>query len=289
MSLSGLLLCVAPTLSLARRIDRAAPVCPPACGLGRDRWRPDHGDLPLSLADLLTDPWRTSGIRRGHLSHLEPLHPTSGHALDALDRNAAVDDGVARHRIIGMVARRADQPRVPIQRNRIAADGHVHEMTLGHERVRPIRDREVEARAPEVEPNARDPSSPRRERCPSDVVVAVTPRHPRRGPHVIRNPDPSIVGVRSPATVVERDPTPLLFRHPGPSVVGEHPAAVEIGSPSGPHVARGPASTVVVHLHPLTVRSQVVVEEVHGHRDAGLCRSRRRQRKPDHGKGKNEC
>jgi hypothetical protein len=287
-SVSSSLFRLAPALDLRLR-DRTAPFRAPACGLGRDRRRPDHGDLPLSLADLLTDAWRTSWIGRSHLSHLEPLHRTSRHALDALDGNAAVDDGLARHRVVGMVTRCADQARVPIQRNRIAPDGHVHEMTLGHERVRAIRDREVEVDAPEVETNPRDPSGPRRKRGPSDVVIAVTPRHPRRRPHVTGNPDPSIVGVGSPAAVVERDPAPLLFRHPGPSVVGEHPAAVEIGSPPAPHVTGGPAATVVVDLHPLAVWSQIVVKEVHGHRDAGLCRSRRRQRKPEHGKGKNEC
>lgn len=46
----------------------------------------------------------------------------------------------------------------------------------------------------------------RRQRCPSDVIVVVSPFDPRRTPDAIRYPDPTVVVIVKPTAVVEHRP-----------------------------------------------------------------------------------
>ena len=108
----------------------------------------------------------------------------------------------------------------------------------------------------------------RTERRPADVLRAVAPGHPGRRPLVARDPDPSLVGVIGPSAVVVRRPSPRLVRDPQPSLVRPFPAAVVVGAPAGGDVRGPPDPTIVRHRHPLTVRSQAVLEGVEADRGA---------------------
>ena len=72
----------------------------------------------------------------------------------------------------------------------------------------------------------------RRQRRPADVIVALSPGNPGRGPLIARNPNPTNAAQTRPASVVIGCPTEWLFRNPGPARVGVNPATVGVRTPA---------------------------------------------------------
>jgi hypothetical protein len=85
---------------------------------------------------------------------------------------------------------------------------------------------------------------------PSDVLIAVAPVDPCRPPDVVRNPEPAVISLAIPPSIVIGDPTPiglLIIGDPVPAVViGVDPVTDRIGTPvtrptgRDPHVAEAP-------------------------------------------------
>src|SRR6516164_5306619 len=60
---------------------------------------------------------------------------------------------------------------------------------------------------------------------PPDVSIAVAPIYPSRSPDRVWNPNPSELGIRQPASIVKRCPTPLVVALKRPAVIGIDPVA----------------------------------------------------------------
>ena len=95
----------------------------------------------------------------------------------------------------------------------------------------------------------------RRQRRPANIIIARSPRDPRRRPLVSRHPNPADPAQPSPAPVVISRPTERFFRNPGPACVGISPLSVGVGAPPivGGFV-RTENITIVISLDPIPVR-----------------------------------
>ena len=104
----------------------------------------------------------------------------------------------------------------------------------------------------------------RRQRRPTDVIVALTPGNPRRRPFVAGHPDPANVAQAGPASVMICGPTKRLVRNPGPTGIGVNPPAVGVGTPVSRRLrfARLPNVTVIAGLAPRAVTIELRVESV---------------------------
>ena len=95
----------------------------------------------------------------------------------------------------------------------------------------------------------------RRERRPSDIILALSPRHPRRRPFIAGNPNPTDAAQTRPASVVIRRPTEWLFGNPSPARVAINPATIRIRPPTRRafRFARMKNVTVITGLDPIAV------------------------------------
>ena len=93
----------------------------------------------------------------------------------------------------------------------------------------------------------------RRQGSPSEIVVVLPPRHPRRSPIIPRDPHPSVPREKHPAAIVVDRPPERLVREPGPALVGIHPTTPGVGSPRrvNPQCRRLPDVSVIPCLEPL--------------------------------------
>jgi hypothetical protein len=94
--------------------------------------------------------------------------------------------------------------------------------------------------------------------CPSDVLIAVAPIDPGRSPHVTRNPEPAVVGVAVPPSVVIGDPAPiglLIIGDPVPAVVTRvGPVTDRVRTPIARPIGRHPHIAKPSVVMPGTVR-----------------------------------
>ncbi len=111
-----------------------------------------------------------------------------------------------------------------------------------------------------------------RQRCPADVIAALTPRHPCWSPFAARHPHPAVVRQVHPATVVIHDPAKGLVRLPHPAQRRPAPTAIQIRAPARCRDRRAPAVAVAAHIEPaamgrkLIVKERVIVRRCHWHR-----------------------
>src|SRR5208282_963689 len=81
-----------------------------------------------------------------------------------------------------------------------------------------------------------------RERRPTTVSAAFAPADPGRAPVGIRHPDPAVIGVVRPATVMVRGPRPRFAADPVPAATRPHPVALAVRVPIGRDISRMPAA-----------------------------------------------
>jgi len=67
---------------------------------------------------------------------------------------------------------------------------------------------------------------------PANVIVALSPRHPGRGPLLTWDPDPADSPQPCPTSVMISRPTEWLFRNPSPAGIGVNPAPVRVRTPT---------------------------------------------------------
>lgn len=95
----------------------------------------------------------------------------------------------------------------------------------------------------------------RRQRCPPDIIRTITPRHPRRSPHISRHPDPPVSVNPGPRAIVKRDPAPLIVRHPGIAVLRVGPISiVSVGLPVWANAGRIPNPPMRAVKDPTAIR-----------------------------------
>ena len=104
----------------------------------------------------------------------------------------------------------------------------------------------------------------RRQRSPSEIVVVLTPRYPRRSPVISRHPHPALLGEKNPATIVVNRPAEGLVREPGPALVGIHPATPGVGPPVwiGLQSQRLPDESIIASLKPLSESRELCKEDL---------------------------
>jgi hypothetical protein len=94
---------------------------------------------------------------------------------------------------------------------------------------------------------------------PADEPVAVSPIDPSRAPLLAADPDPTVIGVEKPSSVVIGDPSPvglLSVFHPVPSIgLGIDPMTDGIGPPILTAVGRHPDVTEVPVVVPHAIRT----------------------------------
>src|SRR5437868_1176311 len=112
---------------------------------------------------------------------------------------------------------------------------------------------EADVHAVETPPKSHVEFSMRWQRRPAAMLTFVPPRHPRRPPLTVRQPDPATTVMQVPAPIMEWRPTPRIIRRPEPTRVGEDPmTAVAIGLPGmvDDHHPRLPTPADTLKLHP---------------------------------------
>jgi len=67
---------------------------------------------------------------------------------------------------------------------------------------------------------------------PADVIVALSPRHPGRGPLLTWNPDPADSPQPCPTSVMVSRPTEWLLGNPSPAGIGVNPTPVRVRTPT---------------------------------------------------------
>src|SRR2546427_3439899 len=89
---------------------------------------------------------------------------------------------------------------------------------------------------------------------PPDLVPAVAPINPGRRPLDVWNPDPTIVRVINPSSVVVTRPGPWVIADPVPTAIGPFPMTVAIGPPPRFNTRGMPTTAVGGDIHPCAVR-----------------------------------
>ena len=113
----------------------------------------------------------------------------------------------------------------------------------------------------------------RRQRRPTNVIVALSPGDPGRRPFITRHPNPADSAQARPASVVISRPTEWLLGNPGPAGVGVNPATVSVRTPSARAFcfARLPNVAVIACLQPRAMRFEFGIK-------SRIARSRSRSR-----------
>src|SRR5690554_156419 len=106
------------------------------------------------------------------------------------------------------------------------------------------------------------------------MPITISPTYPSRPPFVIRNPSPPVVIRMNPASVMERSPAPVVIRNPSITILSHDPMAI------GPirhkiwSDVRKPDVSIFIIIHPLTIGSQFVVEQLERNSAPSHCFSR---------------
>ena len=100
------------------------------------------------------------------------------------------------------------------------------------------------------------------QRRPSDIIIAVSERNPRRPPDRVRYPNPAVVRLPNPASIMITGPAPRFVAHPIPASIRGSPRPITIRSPISMYASRVPASTVGPNIDPRSVWFEWSVEIV---------------------------
>jgi hypothetical protein len=97
---------------------------------------------------------------------------------------------------------------------------------------------------------------------PTIIIGTIPPAYPGRRPFLAGDPHPSITILEEPAAIVEGGPSPWIIGSPGPAFISIYPMAIggirfEIRAS-----VRQPDVPVLRIIHPLTIRTQLVVERL---------------------------
>ena len=111
-----------------------------------------------------------------------------------------------------------------------------------------------------------------RQRRPAHIVIARTPRNPRRSPLIFRHPHPALAAHMHPAPVVIRDAAPILVAHPSPARIRVSPVPIRIGRPIVADAGRTPAQAVVADFDPFAERRERIVKIIERDLDPGARR-----------------
>src|SRR3989339_1641281 len=96
----------------------------------------------------------------------------------------------------------------------------------------------------------------RRQGSPAEVIVVISPFNPRRSPHTVRHPDPSVEIIIVPPAVVKHRPPERFGGDPVPAVIGPCPTAIQIGTPSSSDPHRAPDVETILQFDPLSIRCE---------------------------------
>lgn len=101
--------------------------------------------------------------------------------------------------------------------------------------------------------------------CPTIVITTMPPGYPGGRPFITGNPHPAIERIVEPATIVKWRPSPIIIGYPHPVIlIGPHPSAsCAVGLKIG-DTGRPPYITVFRIIHPLTMRTQSIIEVLVG-------------------------
>src|SRR5262249_6096207 len=117
-------------------------------------------------------------------------------------------------------------------------------------------DLKVEVTDPQREPAL----ARRRQRRPSEVAVALAPRHPGRGPMCAGYPDPAVVRAVIPVAVVIDGPAERRVGHPRPADVGPDPVAIAVRTPIVWNVVRRPDPAIGREADPFAIWGEGLVK-----------------------------
>ena len=92
---------------------------------------------------------------------------------------------------------------------------------------------------------------------PAGIIAVVNPHYACRRPSVVRrNPNPAVIGIIVPITVMINNPSEWFVRIPGPISVGIYPMSVSKRHPIIDYV-RTPNISVIIYRYPFTVIIQI--------------------------------
>jgi hypothetical protein len=97
---------------------------------------------------------------------------------------------------------------------------------------------------------------------PAIIPWCVPPAYPCRCPFVARNPEPSIIWIIIPSSIMERTPSPVVIGNPGPAVVGPCPITVAAVRGETRSCIRHPDIAVLWIIHPGAIGAQLVVKHL---------------------------
>jgi hypothetical protein len=109
--------------------------------------------------------------------------------------------------------------------------------------------------------NSYPPVNTWRKGRPANPTIAIMPGNPGRCPLSAWNPNPTIIGIEEPSTVMEGGPTPFPVRNPGPSIIRIGPSPMGIRPPSVWNIIGSPDPAITSELKPLPIRSQLIKEK----------------------------
>lgn len=112
----------------------------------------------------------------------------------------------------------------------------------------------------EREERRRERHSRRRTRRPANVIRTLSPRHPRGRPVNAWDPDPPVIRIIEPRTIMITSPSPRLIRLPIPTRIRPDPLSVFVRPPIRPDPRRMPAPAIIGHVHPTSVGREGLIK-----------------------------
>lgn len=197
-----------------------------------------------------------------------PLDRPSAAGAHLLEVRALVNDHGVRVGNVGDVGRLDYDRDIALDRNHRALNALRPEFIVRNKRVlvgtdiimivRPIPDAAFAIKA-----------RFRRQRSPTDVILARSPRDPGRRPFFTGHPNPANPAQADPSPVMISRPSKWLFGDPGPTGVRVDPSTVGIGPPVALlSLARLPDVSVIRGFAPVAVRFQFPIKSAVGSRRA---------------------
>ena len=96
---------------------------------------------------------------------------------------------------------------------------------------------------------------------PTAIPASITPAHPGRSPFMTRYPNPAIVPIVCPATIVVASPSPRIVRYPGVAIFGHHPMPAGVGPESGILIGYENIAIPCI-INPFTIRRKVIIKSL---------------------------
>jgi hypothetical protein len=112
-----------------------------------------------------------------------------------------------------------------------------------------------------VNVNSYPPVNTWRKRRPAYPTIAIMPGNTGRCPLPAWNPNPAMIGIEEPSTVMEGSPTPFPVRNPGPPIIRIDPSSMSIRPPTTWNIIGGPDPAITSELKPLPIGSQLIIEK----------------------------